>query len=145
MKTILDRFRSKYRETSNGCWVWFGSTNGVGYGEIRIKGKKVYAHRWSFEFFKKVSISTGMQIDHLCRNRSCVNPDHLEAVTAIENVRRGEACGPKPERMATHCSKGHLYSTNTYLRPDGRGRNCVQCVRNRSREYQRKKRASCVS
>ena len=134
----MKRFWEKVVRTED-CWNWIGSNNGVGYGEIRIDGKKVYAHRWAYEDAKG-KIPDGHQIDHLCKNPSCVNPEHLEAVTAKVNVRRGNAVGPKPERKKDYCSNGHLYSENTYVRPDGRGRNCEECVRTRSREWQRKKR-----
>lgn len=139
-RTTKDRFDSKWSRGPGDCWTWHGSNNGVGYGEIRIGGRKVYAHRWSYEHHVG-PIPDGLQIDHLCRNRACVNPDHLEPVTPAENVQRGEAAGPKPDRRATHCVNGHPYGENTYTRPDGRGRNCIQCVRDRSREYQRRKRA----
>lgn len=136
---IEQRFLNKVHKTTS-CWFWIGSTNGVGYGEIRISNKKYYAHRWSYEFYRNVTIPAGMQIDHLCRNRSCVNPDHLEIVTCRENVLRGLAAGPHPERMKTHCNRGHLYDAeNSYDRPDGKGRNCKQCVRERAREYMRRK------
>ena len=140
MKTPIERFEEKYRVQLNGCWVWTGSTNGGGYGELRIGGRKVYAHRFSVESTTGRPIPVGMQIDHLCRNHACVNPVHLEIVSLKENVRRGAGVGPRPERQRDRCNNGHLYADNTYIRPDGKGRNCVQCVRVRSREYQRRRR-----
>lgn len=138
--TTEQRFFDKVDKT-DGCWNWTGSHNGVGYGEIRIGGRKVYAHRWSYEHHHGEPIPDGLVIDHLCRNPRCVNPAHLEAVTTLENVRRGMAPGPKPERRAETCSHGHPYSVYEYVRPDGNGRNCSECVRERAREYQRRKRA----
>jgi hypothetical protein len=137
MKTTEERFFEKVNKTDT-CWLWTGSNNGVGYGEIRINNKKVYAHRWSYEHFKG-KIPEGMHIDHLCRTPSCVNPDHLEIVTPKENVRRGDVPGHHPERKKEYCANGHLYSDNTYNRKDGKGRNCTQCVRDRAREYMRRK------
>lgn len=138
MKTQLERFMEKVKKLDS-CWIWMGSNNGVGYGEIRINNKKVYAHRWSVENLSDRKIPDGMQIDHLCRNPSCVNPDHLEIVTSAMNVRRGLVAGKHPERMKEYCSNGHLYSKYEYQRPDGKGRNCAECVRNRAREYARRK------
>lgn len=70
------------------CWFWNGSLNG-GYGRSNINGKQQYAHRLSYEAFVG-PIPEGMYLDHLCRNRSCINPEHLEIVTHAENIRRGE-------------------------------------------------------
>jgi len=141
VRTVLDRFREKYTvDSSSGCWIWTGSTNGAGYGELRVNNKKVYAHRWSMENVKGVPIPDGMVIDHLCRNPSCVNPAHLEIVTQSTNTQRGVGIG-RP--AATTCKNGHPYDAeNTYVRPDGRGKNCVQCVRDRSRAYQQRRRST---
>jgi hypothetical protein len=136
---IEQRFLAKVNKTDT-CWLWTGSTNGVGYGEMRIAYKKMYAHRWSFEFYNQTKIPAKHQIDHLCRNRGCVNPKHLEAVTQRVNIQRGETAQPKPYMVKEYCSNGHPYAENSYVRKDGKGRNCIACVRNRSREYQRRKR-----
>lgn len=80
------------------CWVWHGANNGLGYGVKTIGGKSVYVHRPYYEC-KYGIIPEGLEIDHLCRVPACVNPDHLEAVTRRENVRRGLA-GENVRRQA---------------------------------------------
>ena len=79
---------SKIRHEGD-CWIWTGSTNGCGYGETSEAGKKVYTHRLMYE--RHVGpIPEGKDIDHLCRNRACCNPAHLEPVTRQENLLRGD-------------------------------------------------------
>lgn len=136
----LDRLMDKFTMQPSGCWIWQGSQNGVGYGELRFGKVKKYAHRLMYELFNG-PIPGGQQIDHLCRNRSCVNPMHLEAVSASVNVRR--AMPYRIDTHKTHCSNGHEYTIeNSYQRKDGKGRNCNECVRTRAREYQKRKRVA---
>jgi len=137
----LFRYMGRVVELPDSCWSWTGSENGKGYGEIRKGGKKLYAHRVFYEALIG-KIPDELVLDHLCRFPPCVNPWHHEPVTHTINVERGLMFGPHPELRHTHCSQGHaLTPGNSYIRPDGKGRNCVQCVRIRAREYQRRKRA----
>lgn len=111
------------------CWIWTGTINNRGYGCTSLKGKAIYAHRVSYEFYVG-PIPDGLELDHLCRNPPCINPDHLEAVTHAENMRRGKAA------QATHCVHGHLFDAeNTYIPPRG-GRQCRICRAIRFREWQ---------
>ena len=80
------RFWSKVDKT-NECWEWTASTTGNGYGQFWINGKLTGAHRVSYEM-EYGPIPDGLQIDHLCENKLCVRPSHLEAVTQQENLRR---------------------------------------------------------
>lgn len=124
----LERFYEP--EPNSGCWIWFGNT-AEGYGYIAGRG----AHRIAYELYRG-PIPAGLQIDHLCRVRSCVNPAHMEPVTIRENLRRGQtiaAANAAKER----CPKGHEF---TFYRQRGT-RYCQPC-RN---EWQRAKRASRVS
>ncbi len=130
---IIDdvRFWSKVKFTG-GCWEWFGATNDRGYGQIQSgppMNKVLYAHRLSYTMFN-CSIPEGWNVDHLCRNTSCVRPEHLECVTFRENVLRG--VGPTAERARqTHCVRGHeLSGENLYVRREG-WRQCKACKRMR--------------
>jgi hypothetical protein len=86
----LVRWASKVRKMPDGCWQWIGATDSKGYGRFGRGGRAggvAIVHRWTYEQFVG-PIPTGLTIDHLCRNTSCVNPDHMEPVTRAENVRR---------------------------------------------------------
>lgn len=136
MKTLESRFFEKVdMNASGGCWEWLSVLTHNGYGRFWMtKGTKV-AHRISYEM-KKGPIGSGLQTDHLCRNRKCVNPAHLEVVTLQENVRRGMSV-QNVNRMKTHCKKGHSYSgVNLFIDAAG-GRICRECRRKYIREYMR--------
>ena len=83
-----DRFWAKVQKTDT-CWLWTAYRLPSGYGQFGLNGKMVYAHRWSYEQVHG-PIPKGMHIDHLCRVKHCVNPDHLEVVTCRENAMRGK-------------------------------------------------------
>lgn len=86
---LPERFWRRVQEQEGGCWLWVGTVD-RGYGLLSVDGKTVRAHRYSYETLVG-PIPDGLQIDHLCRNRGCVNPAHLEPVTQVENIRRGDA------------------------------------------------------
>lgn len=130
------RFWSKIDlDFETGCWNWSSSLNRNGYGEFWFNGTSVRAHRFSFELLKS-KILHGLQLDHLCRNRKCVNPNHLEAVTNHENVIRG--IGPTAKNYSkTHCESGHEFTKeNTYLKKHG-GRECRTCMKELQRTYRK--------
>lgn len=113
------------------CWVWRGTRAGNGYPVAYSPRDKTttWAHRLSYELFVG-PIPRGLTIDHLCRNKVCVNPKHLEAVTIRENILRGHGLAAMNARK-THCPKGHPYDIgNTYLTKAGT-RQCRKCVRAR--------------
>jgi len=126
------RFFKKVLKT-NSCWLWIGATAGGKYGDygvIRFKNRQTYAHRASYEYFKEL-IPPKMQIDHLCRNRSCVNPDHLECVSQQENLLRGDGYTAMNARK-THCKRGHEFTLENTCRKT-KWRRCKICMRNYNR------------
>ncbi len=123
---ILDRIAI----FDDGCWVWTMSSFKNGYGVANCEGSTLYAHRVSYQAFVG-PIPTGLELDHLCRKRICVNPHHLEPVTRRVNTLRGN--GPiilgALNGSKTRCKRGHQYEgDNVYFRPTG-GRACRTCNR----------------
>jgi hypothetical protein len=122
------RFGGCYVQLANGCWLWQGASNNRGYPTFTLTGgDKVYAHRFAYEHAVG-PIPDGLELDHLCHQPLCVNPQHLEPVTAEENKRRRLA------QNATTCSRGHLMTEANTYRPPSRPtrRMCKTCTRQRA-------------
>ena len=120
----------------NSCWIWEGTREADGYGRFKPGPRPVMAHRFAYQLLSG-SIPEGLQLDHLCRNRGCVNPMHLEAVLPVVNIRRGMT-GKVNNRNSrkTHCPQGHPYDLlNTYHWPNApsQSRLCRECARQRER------------
>lgn len=131
---LPERFRSKIRvNVETGCWEW-QSTISNGYGQYWLRGVNVYAHRFAYGQLVG-EIAPGFCIDHLCRNRRCVNPEHMEPVTMRLNIHRGIAPTAVNARK-THCIRGHEFTAeNTRWQNGGRKRVCRACMRQHSRAF----------
>lgn len=141
---IEDRLRAKLaREAGSDCVVWTGRVSFNGYGRIGAGGRnarEVRVHRVAYELAHG-PIPAGLQIDHLCRNRRCCNPDHLEVVTPRENTMRGNGPTAINSRKAS-CKRGHEFTPdNTFAAADG-SRECRACRRAHGREYKRAQAAA---
>lgn len=113
-------------DTSGDCWLWAGTLRPDGYGRFGVDGQDYYAHRWAYQLLIG-PIPEGLTLDHLCRVRHCVNPEHLEPVTNAENVRRGEGITARQSRQ-DRCLRGHLYAQHGAVTKKG-WRQCRACQR----------------
>lgn len=130
------RFERAYMpEPNSGCWLWLNFLTDDGYGVIFSDRKTKRAHRVAYELFRG-EIPDGLVIDHLCRNRCCVNPWHLEIVTRRENTLRGVGPSAQQAKQKT-CAFGHELIPVRYRRE----RRCRECVNAASRRYKQRERA----
>lgn len=120
LENFLRRFTTDDR---TGCWLWNGYT-AKGYGATYVAGRSVRAHRITYQL---ANGHTDLPLDHLCRNRRCANPSHLEAVDNTTNILRGQGVTAENARK-THCKRGHEFDDkNTYR--NTKGRHCKKCMR----------------
>lgn len=130
---FLDRM-DKYieAEPNTGCWLWVGRVGPNGYGMTSVNGKNVNAHRAAYESLVG-PVPPGLQLDHLCRVRCCVNPKHLEPVTPKVNSERGAGSTPT-------CKYGHPRVEHSRLRAAKGDRHCWTCALERATRYRRERR-----
>lgn len=152
MKKEIKRFMEKVQVLPNDCWLWTGAKKagrkrkGISplYGAFGLNNKTVNAHVASYLFFKG-NIKQGLEIDHLCRNTLCVNPNHLEAVTHSINCKRGLGGEHRKEecKTITHCPKGHEYNLlNTYINKHTGYRSCLKCIKENTKQRRAKQAIS---
>lgn len=123
----------KYEVAASGCWEWMGRLDRRGYG---VLGTGRFAHRLAYETFNG-PIQDGLTVDHICFNRRCLNPDHLQLLTRSENARRQRSA------LKTECVNGHPFDgVNTYFRTKGGRRACRACNRDSVRQYKQRKAAA---
>lgn len=129
----IQRFIS-YVKWNNGCWVWISTIDKGGYSRIKLNERtNRSAHRWYYESIYG-PVPQGMQLDHLCRNRACVNPMHLEVVTPKENTQRSSR-----GRELTTCANGHSFSRVVKKEGPFKGwRKCAICERDATRRYRQR-------
>jgi hypothetical protein len=139
--SAIELFRSFLVEDPSGCWNWTGTMTPQGYGRFNYGGKAHFTHRWAYETLVR-PIPEGLVLDHLCRNRRCCNPAHLDVVTHQTNLWRGMAPSFITARTNV-CKRGHELSEDNVYRqgPDRTGRVCRTCVRDRQRARRARSRS----
>ena len=136
-KPLLERLEDKIL-VADGCWEWDGSRNAGGYGQLSVDGRNRMAHRVVYELLVG-PIPDGMQIDHLCKTRQCVNPGHMEVVTCRENLMRGDTIQAE-NAGKTHCRHGHEFTPENTYAQRGHNRACRICLRVSYARYDAKRR-----
>lgn len=135
---LPQRFWAKVQPDLSGCWLWTASLVPAGYAQWAANGKKVHGHRAAYRALVG-PVPEGLELDHLCRVRRCVNPAHLEPVTRRENLLRGQTHAARNAAKGC-CPRGHVYD-RVIPRTNGTvGRGCRECQRVQDREYRARHR-----
>lgn len=127
------------RVNQNGCWVWQGYKNKLGYGRMNFRGKVRYTHRIIMELIGEIK-NESLVVDHVCRNSSCCNPNHLRMVTQQTNSIENSESIPAANAKKTHCKRGHEFTEeNTYRFASFKGRRLCKICRNKQTVTSRRK------
>jgi hypothetical protein len=127
--SLRDKFFDRVCKKSK-CWIWQGVVNHDGYGRFLVNGKYKMAHRFSYELkHGKILPYPEFEVDHLCKVRNCVNPDHLEVVKHVVNIRRGG------NSKKTHCIHGHIFDEENTLYTKSGARQCKKCRDLKAKKY----------
>lgn len=135
----IKRFMRKVEKLPSGCWYWTGCKDAAGYGNLAFSRISTKAHRFSFQYIGGRDIREDQEIHHICENKSCVNPEHLQAVTRKEHV----DITAVPRRSRTYCKHGHEFTeANTYYqkKKNWTFRRCRACNAIACQKYHDRKR-----
>lgn len=135
----VERRLGRHVSIEGDCWIWQGATTRNGYGMVQVDGRRWMAHRYAYTALVG-PVQPQLDLDHLCRRRACVNPDHLEPVTRSENLRRGMPRG-EHLRARTECPRGHPYDERNTAVRNGH-RICRACDRDRARRNREVRRGA---
>jgi hypothetical protein len=139
-RPVIERLLAKVVIDDTGCWTFAGARNADGYGILQVAGRARNAFRVAYELLVG-PVPDGLVLDHLCRNRACVNPDHLEPVTTRENLLRGDTFVAR-NAAKTHCSHGHPFDEVNTSRDQRGNRECRTCRLQTWAAYRARKRAA---
>ena len=136
----VPRYWAKVEKT-DGCWFWRGAINHAGYGTFNPTPERsgLAAHRYAVELASGIPVPKGLVVDHLCRTRNCVNPDHLRVTTQRTNTLENSNAGAARNAAKTQCKRGHAPNWRLATKPDGRTyrtcRECEKLIAARPRKY----------
>jgi len=138
MKSLQNRIAARYAvDSSTGCWNWTGNLSGRGYPRIQVNGTPRGAHRISMELAGN-PVPSGMVADHICRNRICINPDHLRAVTPLQNTLENSLAPTAINKRKTHCVNGHELTPDNIIWQRKTRRHCRKCMNIENARHKRK-------
>jgi len=137
-QNTIEKILSRIEKIPDSCWIWTGGVHPCGYGTVGYLGRNHYVHRLVYEQLVW-PVGEGLELDHLCRNKVCCNPLHLEEVTHAENCRRGNA--GLYMRVKTHCVRGHSFNEGNTRWHQG-FRRCRKCAIIATRHYRARKKAN---